>query len=78
LNKIKKQYLFFIFVLTFFINCDIGTGTVSTNTKKIYSSSFGYDVAYRIIDNKVYSGGYGYDVAYRIDGNKNIFRLLRL
>jgi hypothetical protein len=37
---------------------------------KVYSGSYGYEVACRIENNKIYSGPYGYDIAYRIDGNK--------
>jgi len=48
----------------------INNGNITSNTTKIYSGSYGYDVAYRIVDNKVYSGSYGYNVAFRIDGSK--------
>jgi len=53
-------------VLTVFTNCEIDTAEGSTNTVKIYSGSFGYDVAYRIDGNKIYSGNSGYEVTYRV------------
>jgi len=71
-----RSYLLVFLVSFLFINCEIDNGNeiyngnITGNTTKIYSSGYGYNVAYRIIDSKVYSGSYGYDVAYRIDGNK--------
>ena len=50
--------------------CEIDNCNIASNTTKIYSGSYGYNVAYRIVDNKLYSGTYGYEVVYRIDGNK--------
>jgi len=67
--SVKKLTLLFL-VLFSFPYCDIDTGTVPNNAIKIYSGSYGYDIAYRIIDNMIYSGNYGYDVAYRIDSSK--------
>jgi len=62
----KKQYLT-IFLITFFIiGCDFDTDDYASSIVKIYSGSYGYDVAYRV-GNKIYSGSYGYNVAYRID-----------
>ena len=64
-----KKLLLFILIPLSFLTCEIGDGDYS-DTIKIYSGSFGYDVAFRVDGNKVYSGGFGYNVAYRIDGNK--------
>ena len=73
----KVRIYLLIFLMPFlFINCEIDSSNEIDNsnikniTTKIYSGSYGYDIAYRIVDNKVYSGSYGYDTAYRIDGNK--------
>jgi hypothetical protein len=70
---VNKSYLLFILFSFSFVTCDIDTGSYSTrslasnNAVKIYSGSFGYDVAYRIDGARIYSGSYGYTVAYRID-----------
>ena len=73
----KSLYILFLVILYFLIGCDIDDINYSNKTNKttkIYSGSYGYNVAYRIVDNKVYSGSYGYevgyDVAYKIDGDK--------
>ena len=69
----KNPYIIYLVILYFFIGCNIDDTNYlnSTNkTTKIYSGSYGYNVAYRVIDNKVYSGSYGYEVAYRIENNK--------
>jgi DNA-binding beta-propeller fold protein YncE len=67
----KLKIFTIILLITFlFIGCDIESGIGTGNTTKIYSGSYGYNVAYRVEGNKVYSGSYGYDVVYRIDGNK--------
>jgi len=58
---------FFIIIIFLLFSCDFGD---YDNYTKIYSGSYGYDVAYRVDGNKVYSGSYGYNVAYRIDGNR--------
>ena len=75
IGKVKIYLL--IFLISFiFINCEIdnsneiNNGNITSNTTKIYSGNYGYNVAYRIVDSKVYSGSYSYNVAYRIDGNK--------
>ena len=67
-----KGYSLFLLIPILFINCEIDSGQEISQTTKIYSGSYGYDVAYRIDGNKIYSGSYGYDVAYRVDGN-NIY-----
>jgi len=74
--KNTKLYLLILLIPLSFISCEIDNGNeinignMTSNTTKIYSGSYGYNIAYRIADNKVYSGSYGYDTAYRIDGNK--------
>ena len=64
----KSLYILFLVILYFFVGCDIDKNyTNNTNkTTKIYSDSYGYNVAYRVEGNKVYSGSFGYDVAYRV------------
>jgi len=64
---IKKQYLTIFLISFFVIRCDYDTDSHASNTVKIYSGGYGYDVAFRIDGNKIYSGSYGYNVAYRID-----------
>jgi hypothetical protein len=70
----KKPYLLIATILLMLLLQSCGDIDLSSdNTSgviKIYSGSYGYDVAYRVDGDKVYSGSYGYDVAYRIDGNK--------
>jgi hypothetical protein len=69
----KNLYILFLVILYFFIGCNVDDTNYlnSTNkTVKIYSGSYGYNIAYRVVDNKVYSGSYGYEVAYRIENNK--------
>ena len=69
----KSLYILFLVIIYLFISCDVDDISYSNNTNKIikiYSGSFGYNVAYRVDGNKVYSGSYGYNVAYRIDGDK--------
>jgi hypothetical protein len=70
----RKPYLLIIIILfiALLTNCpDIAkSDDYTNNTIKIYSGSYGYDVAYRVDKSTVYSGSYGYTVAYRIDGNK--------
>jgi len=65
-----RGYLLVFLIPFLFIGCDIDGGIEARKVTKIYSGSYGYNVAYRVEGNKVYSGSYGYDVAYRIDGNK--------
>jgi hypothetical protein len=73
-NVNKRPYLLivFIFLMLSLHSCgDIDiSGDYTSGVIKIYSGSYGYDVAYRVDGDKVYSGSYGYDVAYRIDGNR--------
>ena len=68
-NKLRVYFL--ILLIPFlFISCDFDSSVGTSNITKIYSGSYGYNVAYRVEGNKIYSGSYGYDVAYRVDGNK--------
>ena len=73
----KVRIYLLIFLMPFLFNsCEIDNvneiknDNITSNTTKIYSGSYGYNIAYRIVDNKVYSGSYGSEVVYRIDGNK--------
>ena len=68
-GKVRPYLLIFLIPFSF-TSCEIDNCNIASNTTKIYSGSYGYNVAYRIVDNKVYTGSYGYEVAYRIDGNK--------
>ena len=65
-----REYFLILLIPILFINCEIDSGQEISQTTKIYSGSYGYNVAYRVDGNKVYSGSYGYNVAYRIDGDK--------
>jgi len=65
-----RVYPLILLVTFLFTSCEIADGKEPDSVTKIYSGSYGYNIAYRVVDNKVYSGSYGYDVAYRIDGNK--------
>ena len=65
-----KGYALFLLIPFLFIGCEIDSGIGTSNITKIYSGSYGYDVAYRVEGNKVYSGSYGYNIVYRIDRNK--------
>jgi hypothetical protein len=68
-QKIFK-FLLSLVILFLITSCGTDSRSLSADTIKIYSGSYGYDVAYRVEGSKIYFGSYGYDVAYRIDGNK--------
>ena len=75
INRLLNKSLFFLFLVLLYllIGCDIDEKNYSNNpnkTTKIYSGNYGYNIAYRVVDNKIYSGSYGYEVAYRIENNK--------
>ncbi|MDR0314333.1 MAG: hypothetical protein LBH71_00080 [Oscillospiraceae bacterium] len=71
IKLMNKLFIYCLSLLLFSCNAvDVDYGNYSNTTTKIYSGSYGYEVAYRMDGEKVYSGAYGYDVAYRVDGNK--------
>jgi len=69
-----KRIYIFLLISFFLLSCDFDNLNTENNQTgkiiKIYSGSYGYEVAYRVDGNNVYSGSYGYNAAYRIDGNK--------
>ena len=66
-GKMAKKLGLFVALILSLAGCELGTDY--TPETKIYTGSFGFDVAYRVRGNTVYSGSYGYNVAYRIDGD---------
>ena len=73
-----RKNLFLVIILVFVVisvtGCDflfdVATYDSYSGGTKIYSGSYGYNVAYRVNGDTVYSGSSGRDVAYTIRGNE--------